>query len=498
MRIVLAAAIVAGFGGFANAQNEANKDRPGSDISVQDIGNNPNLCRQNCDAVANCRAWTFVKPGIQGPSAKCYLKNPVPAQVNNNCCTSGVKLSGPVPAGAASGADRPGSDISSSNLATPNPTLCKNLCDGNANCKAWTFVKPGIQGPQARCYQKNPIPAQVANNCCISGVKLPPPPAPIPPGAQANRDRPGSDFNNIALAVADPALCQNACNSVAQCLAWTFVKPGVQGPNARCYLKNAVPAAVVNNCCVSGVKSLVYVLPPGATNNRDRPGNDYANFAVADPQICKNACDGQAQCTAWTFVRPGVQGPQARCYLKQPTPAQVVNNCCISGVKASDPVPPGANNNRDRPGNDFQSFVPPSQNAIHCKNACDGNVNCMAWTYVRPGFQGPQARCYLKNPTPPQVVNTCCISGVKAAPPPPPAPAGPFEANINRPGGDYADFGGAANSALLCFGACALQPQCKAWTFVKPGFQGPLARCWLKNVVPPPVADVCCTSGAKP
>ncbi|HEY5606789.1 MAG TPA: PAN domain-containing protein, partial [Alphaproteobacteria bacterium] len=283
VRVLVTAALVAGFGGLANAQNETNKDRPGNDFSVQDIGNNPALCAQNCSALANCRAWTFVKPGVQGPSAKCYLKNPIPSQVNNNCCTSGVKLTGPVPAGAAVGADRPGSDIVGSNLATPNPTLCKNLCDGNANCKAWTFVKPGIQGPQARCYLKNPVPAQVANSCCISGVKLPPPPAPIPPGATANQDRPGSDFNNIALAVADPALCQNACNGVAQCKAWTYVKPGVQGPNARCYLKNAVPAAVVNNCCVSGVKPAAYFLPPGATNNRDRPGNDYSNFAVADP-----------------------------------------------------------------------------------------------------------------------------------------------------------------------------------------------------------------------
>jgi hypothetical protein len=492
MRIVLAAAIVAGFSGFANAQNEVNKDRPGSDIAVQDIGNNPNLCRQNCDAVANCRAWTFVKPGIQGPSAKCYLKNPVPAQVNNGCCTSGVKLTGPIPTGGVAGKDRPGNDIASSNLATPNPTLCKNLCDANANCKAWTFVKPGIQGPQARCYLKNPAPAEVNNSCCVSGLK---PTFAVPAGAADNRDRPGNDYSNFVAA--NPAACKNACDGQAQCTAWTFVRPGFQGPQARCYLKNPTPAQVVNNCCISGVKP-DFTVPAGASNNRDRPGNDYANFAVANPQLCKNACDGQAQCTAWTFVRPGIQGPQARCYLKNPTPAQVVNNCCISGVKAADPVPPGANNNRDRPGNDFQSFVPPSQNAIHCKNACDGNVNCMAWTYVRPGFQGPQARCYLKNPTPPQVVNTCCISGVKAAPPPPPpGPSGPFEANINRPGGDYADFGGTANSALLCFGVCALQPQCKAWTFVKPGFQGPLPRCWLKNVVPPPIADVCCTSGVK-
>src|SRR5207237_8212495 len=31
--------------------------------------------------------------------------------------------------------------------------------------------------------------------------------------------------------------------------------------------------------------------------------------------------------------------------------------------------------------------------------------------------------------------------------------------------------------------------QCRAWTYVKPGVQGNLARCWLKNQVPNPVRN---------
>jgi hypothetical protein len=575
VRILLAAALVAGCGGIASAQNEVNKDRPGNDIAVQDIGNSPNLCRQNCDAIAGCPAWTFVKPGVQGPSAKCYLKNAVPAQVNDNCCTSGVKLSGPVPAGAAIGADRPGNDISGINLAQPNPTPCKNACDGNANCKAWSFVKPGVQGPQAQCYLKDPIPAQVANSCCISGVKLPPPPAPIPPGAQVNKDRPGSNYSNFNLPAADAGLCRDACMGQANCRAWTYVKPGVQGPTAVCYLKNPTPVAVNNNCCVSGVKPNVAVpaggqagknrpgsdynvsnianptlckntcdgqanckawswayptveaasgrchlkngvpasinaagyisgakpgvtVPPGAQAGKNRPGADYAVSNVVNPTICKNACDGQANCKAWSWAYPGVEAASARCHLKSGVPASVNSAGHISGVKLADPVPPGANNNRNRPGNTFSNFIPAAADANLCMDACDASPNCKAWTYVRPGNPGPSPRCQLKNAIPAQVVDTCCISGVKAAPPPPPGPSGPFEVGVNRPGGDYADFGGTANSALLCFGACALQPQCKAWTFVNPGFQGPLARCRLKNSVPAPVPNQCCTSGVKP
>ncbi len=326
-------------------------------------------------------------------------------------------------------------------------------------------------------------------------MKAAPPPA-LPPGAQANRDRPGSDFNNIAIATPDPTVCYNACNAVGQCQAWTYVKPGVQGPSARCYLKNAVPAAVVNNCCVSGVKAAPPPpLPPGAQAGKNRPGGDYAISSVANPTICANACDGQAQCQSWSWAGPGVEAPSGRCHLKNIVPSSVNNVGYVSGVKAAAPVPPGANNNRNRPGNNYSNFIPPTQNAIHCKNACDADGNCTAWTYVRPGNPGPNARCYLKNPTPSQVVDTCCISGVKAAPPP--GPSGPFEIGVNRPGGDYADFSSTANSAFLCFGACALQPWCQAWTYVKPGYQGPNARCWLKNSVPPPVADACCTSGVK-
>lgn len=496
-KALLAAVFVAGFSGFASAQNEINIDRPGNDIAVQDIANNPALCRQNCDSVANCRAWTFVKPGVQGPSAKCYLKNPIPAQVNDNCCTSGVKLTGPVPAGAAVGGDRPGNDLSVINLPQPNPTLCQNACDGNANCQAWTFVKPGIQGPQARCYLKNPIPAQVANSCCISGVKLPPPPAPIPPGAEVNKDRPGNDYSSFNLPAADAALCKDACDSQAQCRAWTYVKPGVQGPAPRCYLKNPTPAAVNDNCCISGVKPNPVVIPPGAQAGKNRPGADYAVSNVANPTICKNACDGQANCKSWSWAYPGVEAASGRCHLKGAVPASVNSVGHISGVKAGDPVPPGANNNRNRPGSNFSNFIPAAPDANLCKDACDANPNCKAWTYVRPGNPGPNPRCQLKNSVPSQVVDTCCISGVKAAAPPPPGPSGPFEIGVNRPGADYADFGGTANSPLLCFGACALQPQCKAWTFVNPGFQGPLARCWLKSAVPPAVASPCCTSGVK-
>ena len=72
-------------------------------------------------------------------------------------------------------------------------------------------------------------------------------------GMEDGIDRPGSDFDSIDLAEADPALCQTACRDNAQCMAWTFVKPGIQADNARCWLKRPAPEKVENDCCVSGV-----------------------------------------------------------------------------------------------------------------------------------------------------------------------------------------------------------------------------------------------------
>ena len=74
-------------------------------------------------------------------------------------------------------------------------------------------------------------------------------------GMNDNTDRPGSDYKNFDLNSPDPSLCQQACAGDPNCKAFTFVKPGIQGPNARCWLKNTVPAPVSNTCCTSGVKN---------------------------------------------------------------------------------------------------------------------------------------------------------------------------------------------------------------------------------------------------
>jgi hypothetical protein len=126
---------------------------------------------------------------------------------------------------------------------------------------------------RARGPQQQVIPGQ---------IKLPPPPPPRDPwwkstggtthrappsiepqtgkviqpdsGTEINTDRPGLNYRSFDLDVPEPKRCQRTCQDDPKCKAWTYVKPGVQGPKARCWLKSGVPPAKSAQCCISGVK----------------------------------------------------------------------------------------------------------------------------------------------------------------------------------------------------------------------------------------------------
>ena len=83
-------------------------------------------------------------------------------------------------------------------------------------------------------------------------------------------DRPGMDYNSFDLSSANPSLCEQACNADPNCRAFTYVKPGVQGTNARCWLKNGIPAAQPATCCDSGVK--------GAAPGGGAPGPSWTDL----------------------------------------------------------------------------------------------------------------------------------------------------------------------------------------------------------------------------
>lgn len=175
---------------------------------------------------------------------------------------------------------------------------------------------------------------------------------------EQNTNRAGKDYHNFELRENEPCkMCEEACLNDPKCKAFTYVKPGVQGVNARCWLKSEVPAATRNADCISGVKVPVVpvlgtstIFPPSnlpagwgedeprIKSNTNLPGKDYRNFKVEGedpvPQVCFIACQGDPECAAWTYVQPGIQGTSAVCWLKKEVPANALkDDNCISGIK---------------------------------------------------------------------------------------------------------------------------------------------------------------------
>jgi hypothetical protein len=170
-------------------------------------------------------------------------------------------------------------------------------------------------------------------------------------------------------------------------------------------------------CLIASVVLLVGS-PARAQAGIDRPGSDYSNFVVpsGDPAECSARCDREGRCRAWSFAYPTPGGPSATCWLKHGVPRRAENPCCISGVKGGGVIEPrrGALEfGIDRTGGDYRTFeTTPEPNGEPCAAACKAEDRCRAWTYVRPGYIGPSARCYLKSRVTPPRRKPCCVSGV--------------------------------------------------------------------------------------
>jgi hypothetical protein len=152
----------------------------------------------------------------------------------------------------------------------------------------------------------------------------------------------------------------------------------------------------------------------------------------------------------------------------------------------------------DRPGLDYSSFEQPADDPAYCAKACAQDAQCMAWTYVRPyTIQGPYPRCWLKYAIPQPHSNGCCVSGQKLTAPQHESHMSPMEGGINRAGADFNSFNLPDDDPGLCLVECQRDQRCRAWTYVRPGVQGPWPRCWLKGAVPSARPDPCCVSGTK-
>lgn len=153
----------------------------------------------------------------------------------------------------------------------------------------------------------------------------------LPAGAVDGTNLPGSDYANFDAPSA--FVCRTSCGGEAKCQAYTWVKPGVQGPGGHCWLKSAEPAIVKDNCCDSAPRRFIEPQDMRPEEHVDRPGSDYRHFDAANPASCEGTCTAESACSSWTWVRPGVQGPSGRCWLKNRVARPIASADTVSGVK---------------------------------------------------------------------------------------------------------------------------------------------------------------------
>lgn len=142
---------------------------------------------------------------------------------------------------------------------------------------------------------------------------------------------PGRDYANFPAPSA--FVCRTSCGCESQCHTYTWVKPGIQGESGQCWLKNALPAIVKDPCCDSGPRNFIEKRDLRAENKINRPGADYRDYITNSWKDCQAACEDGVRCASWTFLRPGVTGPQGHCWLKQAVARPVSDPNAISGVK---------------------------------------------------------------------------------------------------------------------------------------------------------------------
>lgn len=327
-----------------------NFDLPGFDLDRFEMARGrKDVCAEECKQNPLCRAYTFVRPGFQGKRAVCWLKSDVPKPKPSNCCISG-KLDG---VHAYEGTfepatDLPGSDYKIGALATADPKLCQAACGRDENCTSFTYVSPGVQGPNALCYLKEGAPARKTGEmCCTSGIKAS---ALVRFDFLRDVDMSGQDLTDFEVKTGGSAVCQRACANDAECKAYTYVKSTNLVPAGRCWLKSGAPAGRSAQCCDSGIKRPGRDAMAITKVGFDLTGSDYHHFTPRASRdhssICADACGADSKCRAFSYVKPGIQGSDALCYLKGSVPNGRNDTCCASASKRAEwigkPLPASA------------------------------------------------------------------------------------------------------------------------------------------------------------
>jgi hypothetical protein len=353
-------------------------------------------------------------------------------------------------------------------------------------------------------------------------------------------------------------LCSVACVNNTDCPGGATCVANAPGGRAQCMLGDRVAHPVgsntgmprpinpavrtqcsVNSDCVPNLKCADGLCLQACRASRDCPGGQSCLFQPpgkapvpierADPQYANRR-------ESPTWVRCGTLPTPGRQASGQSGGQMGLEQTINRGIRGESTL----RSDTDLPGADFRNFEMSAATHFYgCLDACLADPLCRAWAYVHPR-PGAPARCWLKSgdqmaprfnvgttsgrktrgstsvsvpatgavgtPLAPASPGMSTLPGGTAPPgsiaaiPAPGAVKGPgsFEPGMNRPGNDYHSFFVKPPEPRLCQQACANDAKCRAWVYVKPGVQGPEARCWLKAVAPAAKPDGCCTSGARP
>jgi PAN domain len=145
------------------------------------------------------------------------------------------------PVHAQSNFDRPGGDYSSSPVLSGDPADCALVCERDRRCRAWSFNYPTDIAHAAVCWLKNSVPARIADDCCVSGVRGAGVVEPRNGAVETSTDRAGGDYRSFELKRGEPDdACKAACAADNKCRAWTYARGGYVGHEPHCFLKKEI------------------------------------------------------------------------------------------------------------------------------------------------------------------------------------------------------------------------------------------------------------------
>ena len=150
--------------------------------------------------------------------------------------------------------DRPGGDYQSSPVPSGDPAECALLCERDRRCRAWSFNYPNETSHIALCWLKNSVPARVADDCCVSGVRGAGVVELHNGGIEPSIDRAGGDFRTFELKRGErDEICKAACVADNKCRAWTYARAGYVGREPHCFLKKEIKPPRRKPGFISGV-----------------------------------------------------------------------------------------------------------------------------------------------------------------------------------------------------------------------------------------------------